>query len=81
MKRMAVFVLAVMLILFAALSVTYAAEPIKLTYSNYFATTHRNAVLTGQFCEEIKKRTNGRVEITHYPGGTLTRRPRCFRAS
>ena len=78
MKRTVVVVTAVMLILFMALSVTHAAETIKLKYSNYFATTHRNAVLTGQFCEEIKKRTNGRVEITHYPGGTLTTAPKMF---
>ena len=34
--------------------------------------------LTGQFCEEIKKRTNGRVEITHYPWWTLTTAPKMF---
>jgi TRAP-type transport system periplasmic protein len=78
MKRTATFVSAVILMLSGALSVTYAAEPIKLTYSQYFPTTHGNAVLTGQFCEEIKKRTNGRVEITHYPGGTLTTAPKMF---
>ena len=49
-----------------------------LTYSQYFATTHMNAVLTGQFCEEIKNRTGGRVVITHYPGGTLTTAPKMF---
>ncbi len=78
MKRTAAFVSAVILILSTALTVTYAAEPIKLTYSQYFPVTHKNAVLSGQFCEEIKKRTNGRVEITHYPGGTLTTAPKMF---
>jgi len=78
MKRTATFVSAVILMLSGALSVAYGAEPIKLTYSQYFPTTHGNAVLTGQFCEEIKKRTNGRVEITHYPGGTLTTAPKMF---
>ncbi|HME45337.1 MAG TPA: TRAP transporter substrate-binding protein [Syntrophorhabdales bacterium] len=80
MKRVAVFVLAVTLMLVTGLSVTFAAEPIKLKYGQYFATTHKNAVLSGQFCEEIKKRTNGRVEITHYPGGTLTTAPKMFQA-
>jgi len=77
MKRTAVLVSAVIFI-FLAVSATYGAEPIKLTFSQYFAVTHKNAVLSGQFCEEIKKRTNGRVEITHYPGGTLTTAPKMF---
>jgi TRAP-type C4-dicarboxylate transport system substrate-binding protein len=46
--------------------------PIKLKYSNYLPATHPYTNLGGQFCEEIKNRTNGRVEITYYPGGTLT---------
>ena len=78
MKRTVAFVAAVMMILLAALSVTYAAETVKLRYSNYMPATHRMSLLTGQFCEEIKKRTNGRVEITHYPGGTLTTAPKIF---
>ena len=65
-------------ILLTALSAAYAAETVKLRYSNYMPATHRMSVLTGQFCEEIKKRTNGRVEITHYPGGTLTTAPKIF---
>jgi TRAP-type C4-dicarboxylate transport system substrate-binding protein len=76
MRKTAVFGLAAILVLLAASSMTYAAEPIKLTFSQYFPVTHKNAVLTGQFCEEIKKRTNGRVEIVHYAGGTLTTAPK-----
>ena len=47
-------------------------ETIKLTYSNFFPPTHLNSKLAEQFCAELKARTNGRVEITYYPGGTLT---------
>ncbi len=78
MKRTAILVSAAFFILSMALSAAYGAEPIKLTYSNYFAATHMNSVLTGQFCEQIKARTNGRVVITHYPGGTLTTAPKMF---
>ena len=78
MKRKAAVVIGVILVILVAWSVTYAAEPIKLKYSQYFPATHKNSVLTGQFCEEIKKRTNGRVEITHYVGGTLTTAPKMF---
>ncbi|HME45641.1 MAG TPA: TRAP transporter substrate-binding protein [Syntrophorhabdales bacterium] len=78
MKRTVALVAGVLLVLLAAGSVSYAAEAIQLKYSNYFPGTHQYAVLTGKFCEEIKKRTNGRVEITHYPGGTLTTAPKVF---
>ncbi len=54
------------------------AETIKLTYSNFFPPTHLHSVLADRFCQEVKKRTNGRVEITHYPGGTLTPAPKVY---
>jgi TRAP-type transport system periplasmic protein len=68
------------LMLLAMSPAVFAAETIKLKYGQYFATTHKNAALTAQFSEEIKKRTNGRVEVTHYPGGTLTTAPKMFQA-
>jgi len=76
MKRTAIFVTAMILFFSTALSVTYAAETMRFKYSQYFPTTHKISVLTDQFCEEINKRTNGRVEITHYAGGTLTTAPK-----
>lgn len=51
------------------------AETIELTYSVFFPGTHLHSVLAEQFCEEIKARTDGRVEITQYPGGSLTPAP------
>ncbi len=51
------------------------AETIKLTYSNFFPPTNLNSILAEQFCAEIKERTKGAVEITYYPGGTLTPAP------
>jgi TRAP-type C4-dicarboxylate transport system substrate-binding protein len=74
MKKSITF-LAVILISFAFVfsinSFVYAADVIKLKAANYLPTTHPMSTLTGWFSEEIKKRTNGRVEITYYDGGTL----------
>jgi len=47
-------------------------EMIELTYSNFFPPTHLNSLLAEKFCQEVEKRTNGKVRITHYPGGSLT---------
>lgn len=43
-----------------------------LTYSVFFPPTHLNSILAQKFSDEIKTRTNGRVKITVFPGGTLT---------
>ncbi len=48
------------------------AKTIELTYSNFFPPTHLNSVLAQQWIEEISTRTNGQVEFTYLPGGTLT---------
>lgn len=45
---------------------------IKLNYSNFFPAPHKNSLLAEQWCKEIEKRTNGKVKITYFPGGTLT---------
>ncbi len=55
-----------------------AENKIKLKYSIYSPPTHQMAVIAGQFCEEIKKRTNGRVEISLFSGGTLTTATKVF---
>ena len=58
-----------------------SAQPgqiIKLTYSNFFPPTHLNSVLAQQWCDEINAQTKGAVEITYYPGGTLTPAPKVY---
>jgi TRAP-type C4-dicarboxylate transport system substrate-binding protein len=44
---------------------------IKLTYADFFPPTNWNSILAKQWCDEINKQTNGRVEITYYPAGQL----------
>jgi TRAP-type C4-dicarboxylate transport system substrate-binding protein len=58
------------------LTLGYAAEPIKLKFANYFPVIHKNTVFGQAFCDEIKKRTGGQVEISYYPGGTLLTAPK-----
>ncbi|PIX21086.1 MAG: C4-dicarboxylate ABC transporter substrate-binding protein, partial [Deltaproteobacteria bacterium CG_4_8_14_3_um_filter_51_11] len=54
------------------------AKPIELAYSNFFPAPHKNAVLSVEWGKEIEKRTNGRVKVTVFPGGTLTPAAQCY---
>jgi TRAP-type C4-dicarboxylate transport system substrate-binding protein len=58
--------------------VGHTEEVIKLKYSNYFPAANNFSYSIDLFCEDVKKRTNGRVEITPYHGGTLTTGPRMY---
>jgi TRAP-type C4-dicarboxylate transport system substrate-binding protein len=51
---------------------------VKLTYSVFFPAPHKNAVLATEWAKEIEKRTNGKVQITVFPGGTLTPADKCY---
>lgn len=49
------------------------AETIKLTYSNFFPPAHIQSKLAEAWCQEINKRTDGRVQIDYFAGQTLTK--------
>jgi len=51
---------------------------VKLNYSNFFPAPHKNSVLSVEWGKEIEKRTNGRVQVTVFPGGTLTPAAQCY---
>jgi len=53
-------------------------KPIELNYSCFFPAPHKNAVLSGEWAKEIEKRTDGRVKITMFYGGTLTPADKCY---
>ena len=54
------------------------AQAIQLTYSNFFPPTHVQSQLADYWCKEVEIRTNGRVKIKYYPGGTLTKANECY---
>jgi TRAP-type transport system periplasmic protein len=55
--------------------ITAAAKPTTLTYSNFFPPTHIQSQLAEQWGQEVEKRTEGRVKIQYFAGGTLTPAP------
>jgi len=54
------------------------AKTINLTYSNFFPPTHGHGIAGANMAKEIEKRTNGRVKISYFPGGTLTKPRVCY---
>ena len=55
-----------------------AEKPIQLTFSVFFPPTHAHAIASEDMAREIEKRSNGRVKITVFPGGTLTKAPAVY---
>jgi TRAP-type C4-dicarboxylate transport system substrate-binding protein len=78
MKRMFFFLSVLLGLMFSASLVFAQAKPVELSYSIFFPATHKHTVLAGQWAKEVEKRTNGRVKITLFPGGTLTTAPTCY---
>ena len=79
-KKWAIYISLVMLVgfLFTASPVFAQGKPIELAYSNFFPAPHKNAVLSVEWGKEVEKRTNGRVKVTVFPGGTLTPAAQCY---
>ncbi len=55
-----------------------AGKPIELSYSIFFPPTHIQCITAENWAREIEQRTNGRVKITLYPAGQLTKAPQCY---
>ncbi len=79
MRSIGIFSLLAAFCLLSVLSVnTASAEPIEISYANLFPPTHIQSQLPESWCKEVEKRTNGKVKITYYPGGTLLKGPKIF---
>jgi TRAP-type C4-dicarboxylate transport system substrate-binding protein len=67
------FVGVCLVLLTCCLAIPGAAEAktIKLKYATFFPPTHPHSTLSKQWCDEVEKRTNGRVKVSFYPAGTL----------
>ena len=55
-----------------------AQKTYALDYSVFFPPTHVQAQLAKAWAEEIKARSNGRINITVFPGGALTKADQCY---
>jgi len=53
-------------------------KPVELSYSIFFPAPHKMSVLATEWGKEIEKRTNGRVKVAMFYGGTLTPPDKCY---
>jgi TRAP-type C4-dicarboxylate transport system substrate-binding protein len=51
---------------------------IELNYSTFYPATHKMLQVHTAWAKEIEKRTNGRIKINIFPGGTLTSPTKCY---
>ncbi|MBN1105364.1 MAG: TRAP transporter substrate-binding protein [Deltaproteobacteria bacterium] len=70
------------LILFLAhipdLTPAWAKETINLKFANFFPPASAPSKMCEKFIADIEKRTDGRVKITYYPGGSLLKAPAVY---
>ncbi|WP_419663786.1 DctP11: C4-TRAP dicarboxylate transporter periplasmatic binding protein [Desulfosarcina variabilis str. Montpellier] len=80
MKSQRLFTLSLtMVIVFAiAMATTASAASVHLTYSIFFPPTHVQCLAGMKWAETIEEATKGKVKITVFPGGTLTKANQCY---
>ena len=44
---------------------------ITLNFANFFPAPHKNSKIIEEWIKEIEQKTNGKVKISYFPGGTL----------
>ena len=57
---------------------TGSEKAIELSYSIFFPPTHIQCITADAWAKEIEKRTEGRVKIAMYPGGSLSKAPQVY---
>jgi TRAP-type C4-dicarboxylate transport system substrate-binding protein len=72
MKKQFVAVLAGVFVLSLITGSQVFAQNVQLRFSTFFPPSHELGKITAEWCKEVEKRTQGRVKVRHYAGGTLT---------
>jgi TRAP-type C4-dicarboxylate transport system substrate-binding protein len=62
----------------ATSALSSGAKPTKLTFSIFFPPTHGQTKAAMDWAKEIERLTDNKVQITVFPGGTLTKAPQCY---
>jgi len=79
-KRISMFfwAVAIGITLTATSALSAGVKPTKLTFSIFFPPTHGQTKAAMDWAKEIEKRTENKVQIDIFAGGTLTKAPQCY---
>jgi len=81
MKKLSAFLSTFFVVMFlSSILIVDNAESntIDLNYSIFFPATHGQCIAGVSWAKEVEKRTNGKVKITVFPGGSLTKANQCY---
>jgi TRAP-type transport system periplasmic protein len=78
MKRTSLLLILFLGVMFSASGAFAQTKPIEISYSIFFPAPHKQTVLADEWAKEVGKRTQGKVKITLFPGGTLTPAATCY---
>jgi TRAP-type transport system periplasmic protein len=78
MKKRSLLLIVFLGVMLSASWVFAQAKPVELSYSVFFPAPHKQTVLADEWAKEVGKRTQGKVKVTLFPGGTLTPAPTCY---
>ncbi len=74
LKNRSLFIgLVAVVFLFGAMMPGTSDAATTLTYSSFFPPTHIQSKLAESWCQEVEKRTEGRVKVQYFAGQTLTK--------
>jgi TRAP-type C4-dicarboxylate transport system substrate-binding protein len=79
MKKIAwILCLTILFVGFSYIHKASAQKPIELSFSVFQPAAHKATLMSAEWAKEIEKRTNGRVKITVFSGGTLSPPDKCY---
>jgi len=78
MKKKILIILLIGLIISVFATPALSAKVIKLKFANYFPPPAPHSKICQEFIQELEKRTNGRIKIQYFAGGSLLKAQRMY---
>ncbi len=77
-KNFLIIVMVIMAVFLVTTGCQKKEKTTEFTYSIFFPPTHSQCQAAVSWAKEIEKRSGGKIKITVFPGGTLTKANQCY---